>query len=217
MITFERLIAIRTPLKASTLWNRRKLAIILLVICLLAAILRVPDYFWYFVSSKPNCDDPIKTVYQVKTLPTTAEYYQLIQLMHILSFLFIIVNPLIVLISFNILLLYYLRKNNKNLNQLGWSTKVFTQTEKTVTKRVSFIVITFFVLNFPAVVIGVWVSLIEADDVIFPVIADIPLFISDILVIMSKAINFPLYCFVSKSFRKQLKRLFTFTRKYELV
>lgn len=200
-------------MSAATVWNKRKLTFVIVSIWVLTAILQTPQLFWFNVVTDSDCLDPTKTVFAFRRITNDKPYYELRKNLYVISPMVIVVVPLIALITLNLLLLYYLRLNNQNLNQLGSSSKNRNTIERIVTKRISFIVITFFLFNFPSAVLGVWTTY-ESNEKVYHILTDIPVEISDNLVIISKAINFPLYCCINSSFRNQLAILFYPVRKF---
>lgn len=166
-----------------------------------------------------DCLDPSKTVFAFRRITSDKTHYEVRKYLYIISPMIIVVIPLIALITLNLLLIYYLRLNNQQLNKLGTSSNKNRNVavERIVTKRISFIVITFFVFNFPSAVLGVWATM-ESNVRVYEILTDIPADISDNLVIISKAINFPLYCFINESFRIKLFSMFSPVQKlYTLI
>lgn len=207
MVTIERLIAIKTPLKAHIFWNKIRLSLVIIAIWLLTCVLQLPQFFWFYVQSLPDCKDIKKSTFMLKSIPTTRENYTLIQTLYSTLPVLIVIIPLILLVVLNILLIHYLRMNNKNLVQLGVSSQNSYTTERKVTKRILVVLIICFIFNFPSAVLMLWTTL-GKNKHIRKILLDFPAFISATLVTLSKTTNFIIYCCVNDNFRKQLKQLF---------
>lgn len=207
-VTVERLIAIKSPLKAHIFWNKTRSTLVIITIWFLTLVLQLPQFFWFVVHSKPDCADPTKSTFMLMTISRRRKHYTILKTLNSALPIVIVVVPLTLLVALNSLLIYFLRQNNKSLTQLGMTSRNCDNTERKVTKRVLCVIVIYFIFNFPSAVLILW-TILEPDRNLAKILYDLPLFIvSTVLVTFSKAINFPLYYCININFRKQLKKLF---------
>lgn len=207
MVTVERLVAIRTPIRARTFWTPNRLITIIVIIYLLTVLFQIPHYLWYEPSSIPDCTNLNKTIPVLMQLPQSHKYYKLVKIAITICPMIIVTIPLILLISFNSLLLYHLRLSRKYVCEFeSFPNQRSKDNERQITIMICVIVGTFFVFNFPSAVVFVC-SVFEKDakKIITLVTTSLA---TNYMVTLHKMFNFPLYCCSSSNFRKNLKRVF---------
>lgn len=208
MLTLERLIAIRTPLHAHLFWRKYKPCFIISFICILSFLLQIYNVFWLIQKKYPNCKDSSKVVSMMKVIELDDNYYfyYFVKYSVIIVPVFTVTLPVILLVVCNVMLLYYIRVSRTELRNLRKSKKLCTNTEWKVTTTVLAIVLTLVVFNLPSV-IYFWISY-------FTVYRSRTLvFFSNFTILVSKSLNFLLYCTVSSNFRRRLCKIFALKAK----
>lgn len=210
MVTVERLIAIRTPLRALTIWNHRRVAFVIGLICLSTLLLQLPHFFWLKPTEFPDCSSPNKTTFVLLQINISHRFYTMLKYAIIICPVIVVTIPLVLLISLNSLLIHHMRLSRRNIKQLGGlmnqSQNMNEENELKITWMVLIIVFTFFIFNFPSAIVFMY-SIFEKDQIKLSKLVT-PSIIANYLVTLNKALNFPLYCCSSSKFRKQLKKFF---------
>lgn len=208
MVTIERLVAIRTPLIARTFWNHRRIAIIMITICLLTLLLQIPHSLWLKPGTIADCADPNKTTYVLVQLDIDDPMHVPLKYAITVCPMITVPIPMMLLISLNGLLIYHIRLSRRLINQLdGFMNQSFIhENEIKIASTIFIVVFTFFLFNFPSAVIYVYYIFETNHYRLQKLIA--PAITTNYMVTLSKALNFPLYCCTSSNFRTQLKKIF---------
>lgn len=204
MLTVERLIAIRKPLHAHLFWRKYKPGCIIAIICCVSFLFQIYNFFYITPMTLPNCMDNSKRVHFFMKIKIVDNYYlfYFVQYSLMVIPLITITLPVVLLALFNCLLLYYLRSSRKELGNFVIKTNPRTsQNEWKVTITVLAIVFTLLIFNIPSVVYY-WLST-------FSIYNSVTLsFLSNFAIVVSKTVNFLLYCLTSSKFRLRLLKIF---------
>lgn len=207
MVTIERLIAIRFPLKIRSLWTRRRITFLISFITLSTLLLQTYHIFWFKPTTLPSCKQPNNTVYVLYSISNeNSPAANFVRTSIYLSPILNVCIPLLIMGTLNGLIIYYLRQNSNQIIRMSSVNEKHSMKERKVTIMVMIIVSAFIVCNVPSVVVYI-VSLFRKVTFWSAV--------TNYLVCLNKALNFLLYCCASKSFRKKCKTLLL--RFYERV
>lgn len=218
VVTCERLVAIKTPLHAKLYFTPRKTLMSILVVCTTAALLNA---YGFFLSTPVIMSYSNHTIFNYCIFPinaiATPNLYKYIQFSTLVAPILIVFIPLVMLITLNFSLLYYLRQNYKQ-NVVVENT-VRRQQSKTDEQNITFVV-AMMILSFVAfcspsafLLLSDWVRVYIYQQYRRPGTISIAVTISNLLVAFSKSSNFILYNVVSSNFRRHLLKLFGFRKQ----
>lgn len=201
MVTMERLIAIRFPLRIRLLWTRRRITFLITFITLFTFVLQMYNLFWYKVTTLPSCSMPNETVYVLKSIssdPNSTAFNYLSVSMYLAPTVTVLV-PLVIMTVANALIIYFFRLNSNEIVRLGNYNDKHVAKERKITIMVLVIVTAFLLCNLPSAVTYVVSFFVKIPSITI---------VTNYLVCLNKALNFFLYCCASKGFRKKCRIIF---------
>ncbi|KAE9415397.1 hypothetical protein Angca_006125, partial [Angiostrongylus cantonensis] len=217
----DRLAGIRDPLYARSAWSWWRLPIVIVTVVAVAGGLTFYQNFEYYCLVRSYCHEtqlysrclPIysETWFGNRKNPFSPLFRQIISLCVLIYAMTMIILPIVLLTILNLMLLYALRKRQKNLTmsadlneRRNTASQLHLQkTEHRVTLTVAFIVTMFTLTNGPSALMHL---IRTAYGLKQQELYDLTMICST-LVICGKASNFILFCLGSKHFRLRLIKL----------
>ncbi|KAI8745520.1 growth hormone secretagogue receptor type 1 [Biomphalaria glabrata] len=197
-----RYIAVRFPLRASTLCSQKRAKLTIFVVCLLITAVRIPNFLNYtFVY-------PVYTNVSHWDIRDRVEEYNFNQRLTIwFTALFVRLLPCLLLLVLSILLIQELRRASESRSNLSGQGTIQKQMKTNRTTGMLLVVVgLFIVIELPHGILLILVAVNSNffDSVYFPLGALI-----DDITLLNNGINFVIYCAMSHKFRDTFMEIFS--------
>lgn len=202
MVTLERLVAVRNPLKVGQYFKKPIVGLSIGIISVLVFISYLHYFFWAHPMPVPLCGDPKQTHYMFVAY-ARRHYpfrYDYVHVSTAFSGVLCVVIPILLLVIFNSLLIASLYMNRKAVATLGQSSRAAQECRVTITVVV--ITVTAVILLSPSFGLAVW-DAYDYGRYPKPLWRPSLIYFSNFLVIIDRTSNFFLYCLSSQAFRRK--------------